>query len=84
MLMDSAHVQAKDAERALRHRERDRDKGKVTGDGEETILYNSHDVERCVKQLYGGIRRGVRTGGGHSRALSAMPAISSGRPRSNS
>lgn len=51
MLMDSAHVQAKDAERALRHRERDRGKGKVTGDVEETILYNSHDVERCVKEF---------------------------------
>jgi metallo-beta-lactamase family protein len=51
MLMDSAHVQAKDAERALRHRERDREKGKVTGEAEETILYNSHDVERCMKQF---------------------------------
>lgn len=51
MLMDSAHVQAKDAERALRHRERDIENGKVIGDSEEIILYNSHDVERCLKQF---------------------------------
>ncbi len=51
MLMDSAHVQAKDAERALRHLARDRERGKITGDSDETILYTSHDVERCMKQF---------------------------------